>query len=990
MRSCVRFSFLALLVGVIVAVSAPAAQGAFGVSKFEALDCKENAPEGEPKECSAKTPGQFFIQAAGHPNVGITDFTFNELGTAGNGVKSIRTDLPVGFSTNPQALPQCNPVDFNANFFKVEANHCNSNTESGKQEITIVLPGPTLVTLTGTVYNLNPPPGLPLESGIDIALPFLGGKHVHSLIEGGVSWHKEAEATEEGIESGDYHEFFKTKIAKSLTEGEAPLVRSRLVTNGVAGSGLLTRMTTCPGPHATHLRVEPYVGSAVTASFTTTATSEEENCGVLKFEPTFALSPSSTQLDSPDGITTELKFPLNEKSSEIENSDLKNTTVTLPAGLTINPSGAHGLEACTPEQLGIGTEKTTVSCPPRSRIGSAVLNVPGLPPESLTGNIYLGEQSPGSITKPPYKIYVVTESARYGVMVRLEGSVEPNATTGQLTTTFINNPQAPFTNLKLTFDAGPFANLANPLTCGAAPTAATFTPYSGNAPVSLVSEFLVDSNGEKGACPASPPFTFGQSAAAEPSQGGANSTFTMTYERSDGNQYFGKIRTVLPAGVVGIIPSVTPCGESQASLGSCTSASQIGTVMVAAGAGSHPFSFPGKVYLTGPFEGAPYGLSIVVPATAGPFELGNVIARVKIEVDPHSARVILTDNAVPTIVGGIPSRIKSIAVSINRQGFQRNPTNCGVLLTESTLTGTLGTTSSVSTPFQAEGCSSLAYKPTFAASTSGKPTKANGASLVTTITQAAGQANFKSVLVTLPNQLPSRLTTLQKACPEATFAANPLSCPSGSNVGTATAVTPVLPGKMTGPAYLVSHGGAAFPDLDIVLEGNGVRIILVGNTDIKKGITTTNFAATPDAPFSSFTLNLPTGPHSALAANGDLCKPTLVMPTTMTAQNGKQVKQNTKITPTGCGIRIVGHKVVGNTAYLTVKTFAAGRISGRGSGLSTARRTLSNAKNATTLKVSLSRRGRSRHRPFRTRVRVGFVPKKKGAHSTASVVVRFR
>jgi hypothetical protein len=234
------------------------------------------------------------------------------------------------------------------------------------------------------------------------------------------------------------------------------------------------------------------------------------------------------------------------------------------------------------------------------------------------------------------------------------------------------------------------------------------------------------------------------------------------------------------------------------------------------------------------------------------------------------------------------------------------------------------------------------------------------------------------------------LTTLQKACPEATFAANPLSCPSASNVGTATAVTPVLPGRMTGPAYLVSHGGAAFPDLDIVLDSNGVRIILVGNTDIKRGITTTKFAATPDAPFSSFTLNLPTGPHSALAANADLCKPTLVMPTTMTAQNGKQVKQNTRITPTGCGIRIVGHKVVGKTVYLTVKTFAAGRISGGGSGLSSARRTLSNAKNATTLKVPLSRRGRSRHRPFRTRVRVGFVPKKKGAHSTTSVVVRFR
>jgi hypothetical protein len=980
---------LALVTSAIVAVSAPAAQAAFGVTKFEALTCKSNAPEGKPGECSAATPELFFTQAAGHPNVGVTDFTFNELGTKGNGVKSIRTDLPVGFSTNPQALPQCNLVDFNANLGKAEANHCNSNTESGTQEITIVLPGPTLVTLTGTVYNLNPAPGLPLEFGIDIALPFLGGIHVHSLLEGAVSWHKEAEATEMGIESGDYHEFFKIKIHKSLAEGEAPLARSRLNFNGVVGNGLLTTPTTCPGPQTTHLRVEPYEGAPVTTSYTTTATSAEENCGILKLEPTFSLAPSTTQLDSPNGITTELKFPLNKASSEIENSDLKSATVTLPEGLTINPAGAHGLEACTPSQLGVGTENTTVSCPPRSRIGSAVLNVPGLPPESLTGNVYLGEKSPGPITKPPYTIYVVTESVRYGQMVRLEGTVEPNATTGRLTTTFANNPQAPFTNVKLTFDSGPFANLANPLTCGAAPTAGTFTPYSGGASVSLVSEFLVDSNGAKGGCPASPPFTFGQSSSAEPAQGGANSTFTMTYARSDGNQYFGKIKTVLPGGLVGIIPSVTPCGEPQASLGSCSSASQIGTVTVAAGAGTHPYSFPGKVYLTGPFEGAPYGLSIVVPATAGPFELGNVIARVKIEVDPHTARVILVDNVVPTIVGGIPSRIKSIAVTINRQGFERNPTNCGSLLVESTLTGTLGTSSSLSTPFQAEGCGSLGFKPTFGASTTSKISKANGASLLTRVTQGSGEANIKSVVVTLPKQLPSRLTTLQKACPEATFAANPFSCPAGSNVGTATAVTPVLPAPMTGPAYLVSHGGAAFPDLDLVVEGNGYRVILVGNTDIKKGITTTRFVSTPDVPVTSFTVNLPTGPHSALGAVSDLCAVPLVMPTTITGQNGKVVKQNTRIGVSGCGVRIVGVKVIGNSVFLTVQTFGAGRISASGSGLTSASRKLGSATRGAGLKLTLTSRGRSRHRPIHIKVRVGFVPTR-GAHSTALKTVTFR
>jgi hypothetical protein len=224
----------------------------------------------------------------------------------------------------------------------------------------------------------------------------------------------------------------------------------------------------------------------------------------------------------------------------------------------------------------------------------------------------------------------------------------------------------------------------------------------------------------------------------------------------------------------------------------------------------------------------------------------------------------------------------------------------------------------------------LAFKPSFSASTSGKTSRANGASLEVKIGQGGGEANIRSVTTSLPKALPSRLTTLQKACLEATFAANPLSCPAGSNVGTATAVTPVLRNPMTGLAYLVSHGGAAFPDLDLVLEGNGVRVILVGNTDIKRGITTTTFASSPDVPVSSFVLKLPTGPHSALAAFGSLCTQKLLMPTSIVAQNGAQFKQNTLISKTGCPVRIARRRVAGNTAIVTVQTYEAGRLEPHG------------------------------------------------------------
>src|SRR5207302_7067790 len=332
------------------------------------------------------------------------------------------------------------------------------------------------------------------------------------------------------------------------------------------------------------------------------------------------------------------------------------------------------------------------------------------------------------------------------------------------------------------------------------------------------------------------------------------------------------------------------------------------------GAGTQPYPFKGAVYLTESFEGAPYGLSIVVQAAAGPFNLGNVRARATVSVDPHSAQVILNDTKVPMIVGGVPTRIKSLTVTIDRQGFERNPTNCSELHVESVLTGSLGGIVEPKSPLQAENCGALQFKPAFSASTGAKFTKLNGASLEVKVGQPSGQANIRSSVTSLPKALPSRLTTLQKACLEATFAANPLGCSPDSTVGTATAVTPVLPTPMTGPAVLVSHGGAAFPDLDLVLEGDGVRIILVGNTDIKNGITTTTFASSPDVPVSSFVLKLPTGPHSALAANGNLCARPLVMPTTLTAQNGKTFKQNTIISVKGCGVRIVGHKEVGRTA----------------------------------------------------------------------------
>jgi hypothetical protein len=324
---------------------------------------------------------------------------------------------------------------------------------------------------------------------------------------------------------------------------------------------------------------------------------------------------------------------------------------------------------------------------------------------------------------------------------------------------------------------------------------------------------------------------------------------------------------------------------------------------VAAGPGSHPYYQKGQVYLTGPYKGAPFGLSIVVPTHAGPFNLGNVVVRAQITVDPQTAALTVTTDPLPQILDGIPLRLRKTNVTINRPGFIFNPTDCAQLHITATVSGSQGTQAEESAPFAVSGCAGLPFAPKFSVATAGKTSRADGASLDAKLTLPAGaQSNIARVKVELPKQLPSRLPTLQHACPAATFNANPAGCPAASLIGAVQAVTPILPVKLRGPVYFVSHGGEAFPSLVAVLQGYGVRVDLVGSTFISKaGITSSTFSTVPDVPVSSFELFLPEGQFSALASNVNLCKhKQLEMPTDFTAQDGAQLKQNTPIQVTGC------------------------------------------------------------------------------------------
>jgi hypothetical protein len=1032
----VRFSLLALIASAIVAVVAPAAAQAFGIDTFVAVNCSEGneacgGTEVElpgplkysfPKEPTlSESEAQGYTQAGGHVPFGITDFKVKTVeGSAFPNeipegiVTHVRTDVAPGLATSPAAVDQCTTADFNGKEGELagtgfyQTPECAGSTELGVNKVTVyvgpngVAPGVSDLPLEGIVYNLVQKEGLASEFGVALKLPKALTEHIlsetpykgtpfeklqyyaHTLIEGNVEWGQQVKGT--GV--GDYHDYFEIDVSPEL-----PLITSRLVFKGRSGNGaFITNATRCPGNNTTTLTLTDEEGASARKEYTTLV--GLQGCGLVPFDPTFGLAAGEGESgsDAPDGIVTAVGLTRHPGANEIDSAQLKTAAVKLPEGMTLNPSAAAGLVACTPAQARIHSEARGTDCPAASAIGTVSLDVPTLPPGSLAGNIYLGTGADGGpITGPPYIVYLDAESDRYGVSVRLKGETFPNDVTGQVTTRFEENPEQPFTNAVLSFKKGALAPIANPLTCAAGTAEGSFLPFTEIGSKTLSASFA--SSG----CASTIPFGPSQAASNQTTTAGGHTNYTFSLTRPEGHQYLSTVKTTLPAGLVGAIPTATQCTNAQANADACPATSQIGVAAALAGSGPTPYSFgDGKVYLTEKYDGAPFGLSIVVPAVAGPtgssnptFNLGPVITRAKIDVDPYTARVTTTA-VLPRIVKGIPIRLRGVTVTINKQNFLFNPTSCAAMATESTVTSTDGASQNLSSPFQVGSCNLLKFKPAFKAVTSSKTSKANGASLETTLNEVPGQANVKSVKVQLPKALPSRLTTLQKACPAATFEADYHNCPAGSFVGGARANTPTLPGKLSGPAILVSHANLAFPDLVLVMEANGVRSVLVGNTDIKNGITTTTFASTPDVPVSSITVNLPIGPHSALAANGNLCRSPLVMPTTMTGQNGTVVKQNTIIKVNTCGVRTVGHRVVGNTAYLTVQTFAPGRISAKGPGLATRFRKLAKAQKKATIKVPLTRRASHKRKPFKVKVRLGFVPKAKGQPSSVSfVTVRF-
>ena len=695
-------------------------------------------------------------------------------------------------------------------------------------------------------------------------------------------------------------------------------------------------------------------------------------CGGLAFEPTIEVKSDEHSTSTPSGGTVEVNLPQTgtlEPQGKAE-ADIESTTIELPVGVQASAGAANGLQTCGVGEAGFlgkvdpltglaehseaeltsetskdnalegelatqGFTPAEASCPDASKIGTVEVQTPLLP-HPLMGSVYLGAQDTNPFASPLVLYLVATEENPLTgegskVLVKLAGEVAINPTTGQLTSTFRNTPPVPFEKLKVHLFNTERASQATPAFCGSYETKASFAPWSAGPAAQVQSAPEAINSGPNGApCPgATLPFQPSFKAGVQNKHAGGYTPFTLTIFRPDGDQALTAIAVHLPQGAAAVLASVTPCPLSLADAGNCPPESKVGESTASSGLGGDPLTLPGEVYLTQGFDGAPFGISVMTNAErVGPFDIGKIIANSTIQVDRYTAAATITSvetrilesdgetktlGTLPTMIKGVPVQLKQIVVTVNRPGFEFNPTNCTPAAVGGTLSGAEGATSTPSSPFYLEGCAGLPFAPKFTASVGAKASKVGGVSFKVTVESAGiGQANIHKVLLELPEALPSRNTTIQKACLEKVFNENPAGCDEGSVIGYGIVHTPVLKSPLTGPAYLVSHGGAAFPDVEFVLQGEGIGLIVDGKTDIKKingaEVTFSKFETTPDAPFTKFESVFPEGPHSALTSyvpsdEYNLCASrNLRMPTTLVGQNGAMIEDTTKIAVDGgCG-----------------------------------------------------------------------------------------
>ncbi len=884
---------------------------------FQSSESLITGPEGAP-----------YTQAGGHPYQFHIGFQASSLRAPNEGnpivgtLKDAFAKLPVGMVVNPHATSVlCTEAQLEAS----TQSECPDGSAVGLVHVIINGLGFANPAFSEPLYNMVPPPGYAAAFAFNA-----GGFGIFAHLLGGVDSAGEYALTsdtrdilEYGLISGvsvdlwgnpsdSSHDYRRGQCAFPSRYGSA-------CTTERVDAPLLTMPSSCSAsPLTTTITIDSWQerGKFVSGSSHTEDADGNpigiDGCNALEFNPTISSQPTTNLADSPTGLDVNIHQPQSNSYEGLSTAALKDVRVTLPAGMSVNPSAGNGLAACSESQIGyqpsggkIHFSASPQSCPDAAKVGAMEVSTPLLG-EKLPGAIYLAKPyaNPfGSLLA----IYLAIEDKKTGIIAKLGGKVEANPVTGQLTATFKDNPQLPIEDIETHFFAGPRAALKTSLTCGKYTTTTTLVPWSTpeGADANPSDSFQTSvAAGGSGICPTSeaaapnkPAFTAGTIAP----QAGAYSPFVLKLTRADGTQRLTGLDAVLPKGLTGKLAGIPYCSEAQLAVAksreapnqgaleqaspSCPAASEVGTVTVGAGAGITPLYVQGHAYLAGPYKGAPISMAIITPAVAGPFDLGAVMVRTALQVDPETAQIHAVSDPFPTILQGIPLDLRSVTVNLARPEFTLNPTSCDPAQITGNALAASGQSAALTSPFQVGGCSALKFKPKIAISLKGgtKRNKYPALKAVVTYPKGGSYANIASAQVTLPHSAFLEQGHIGTVCTRVQFAAD--QCPKASVYGFAKAITPLLDKPVEGPVYLRSSSHE-LPDLVASLDGQ-VNVDLAGRVDTGKGGGIRNtFEAVPDAPVSKFTLEMKGGKKGLLVNSENICRKPQKAIVSFTAQNG--------------------------------------------------------------------------------------------------------
>jgi hypothetical protein len=941
-----KMRLLPLAIGVSMIGSAllAAPANAFEVTSFDGLTLEKN--------------GQASVQAGAHPFETTNTFTLNTVidPTLGipipeESVKNVEVDLPPGMIGNPTATPKCANVDLAT----VSTPRCSTDSQVGVAVLTLSL-APDVATAHVPIFNMEPPPGVPAEFGFSVSgVPIYLTPELLPGNEYAISINLEntpqalsvsvseirfwgvpgdpAHTRERGIDAvGNPCPEPTSDPASCEHEFTAP-IRPFLVNPSACSAAPLTTsldLNTWQHPEiANEKSFQSHDGEAPPNPVGIEGCEDPR----LRFEPTVTVQPTTARADSETGLEVEIELP--QKDDTVADADdlytgsgedvaiavpaLHSAIVKLPTGMAINPAAANGLTGCSEAQIELGGPRPA-ACPPQSKLGTAQIVSP-IFDHPLNGSVFLAQQARNKFSSL-LALYVAIEDPATGTIIKLPGRIEADPQTGRLTTRFEENPQLPFSDFKLNLFGGPGAALTTPETCGTYQATGEFSPWSAADPahptpaetVSSTDAFTLNQGANGQPC-AGAAFSPGLRAGSGTPTAGKFSPFVLRLDRAPGQQRFATVTTKLPQGLLASLKGIPYCadaalaqiptaegsGGAQAANPSCP-ASKVGVLTTGLGAGPNPFFAHGNVYLAGPYKGAPLSLTLVVPALAGPFDLGNVVVRAALQVDPATAQVSVVSDQIPALVHGIPLDIHSILVDVNRSQFTVNPTSCDPTGVEGSATSQGGLVASFSNRFQVGGCAALGFKPRISLRLTGQTRRAGHPALRATVSYPAGAAyaNVARASVLLPHSELFENAHLTSICTRPKFAAG--ECPRSSIYGTASVTSPLLDQPLSGPVYLRANGGERpLPDLVADLRGQ-IRIELVGRIDSKNQGLRATFVGVPDAPISKFTMSLLGGKKGLLVNSTGICKGIHRATVSFTAHNGKTANSRPPVRAS-CGRR---------------------------------------------------------------------------------------